>query len=250
MNQGDLIPIVLLSLLSLALGSGAFMIFLVMRWARHHRQMFESGLEVRQFYEASARRVHTRKRPLCWLAVRSRNLPALLQSLGLKNPRPCPWSEGITGRRALYVSPPVNGWIIVVGGGLPDPSHDVDACFRLMLELSRQFGQVQFFKADPVLHHHAWASAEAGRIRRGYAWAGTTVWNQGVKSDSESALGLKCFAYGEECGPERLGITDVVAANEEKVPQLAARWSLDPAEIHEHTFSGAPGVAGNPTLRF
>lgn len=250
MTQGELIPIVLLLLLIFILGAGSFFIFFVMRMARRHRQMFESGLELRRFYEHSHRRANRQNRPLCWLAIRSRSVPAVQAALGLRNPKPWSWSDGISGERAIFVAPPVNGWILVVGGGVPDPSDDVDACFRLVLELSRKLGHAQFFQADPVLHHHAWACAEAGRILRGYAWAGSTLWNQGAKTDAETRLGVKCFAYGEESGPERLGMTDLLAANEEKVPLLAARWSLDPAEIHEKVMSGSLGVAGRPGARF
>ena len=56
----------------------------------------------------------------------------------------------------------MNGWIIVTGSGLPNPSCDVDECFRFLTELSRKLGQVQFFQADRILHHHAWARVENG----------------------------------------------------------------------------------------
>ncbi len=250
MSTGDLIPVVLLSLLFFMLGAGATMIILVARWARHHRHELESGLELRRFYDASYRRTRRENRPLCWLAIRSRNLPAVQAALGLRNARPCSWSEGISGERTVFIAPPVNGWILVVGSGVPDPVEDVDACFRLLLELSRKLGHVQFFHADRVLHHHAWAQVEAGRVLRAYAWAGETLWNQGAKTDAESALGMKCFAYGEDCSLSRWGMGEVLTSNAEKVPQLAARWSLDPAQIQEQSLAGSRGVAGKPSVRF
>jgi hypothetical protein len=250
MNQGDLIPLVLLLLLFFLLGAGSFVIFFVMRLSRQQRQMFESGIELRRFYEHSFRRANRHSRPLRWLAIRSRNVHAVQAALGLRNPKPWSWSEGISGERAIFVAPPVNGWILVVGNGVPDPSDDVDACFRLLLELSRKLGHAQLFHADPVLHYHAWARAEAGRILRGYAWAGTTLWNQGAKTEAETRLGIKCFAYGEACQAVRFGMTDVLAANEEKVSLLAAYWSLDPAEIRERTSGSSLGVAGKPGVKF
>jgi len=249
MNVGDIIPVLLLALLFFLLGAGAAMIFFVVHWSRR-RRVLESGLELRQFYDGSYRRTRRTARPQCWLAVRSRNLQAVQTALGLRNAKPCSWSEGLSGERMLFIAPPVNGWILVIGSGVPDPVEDVDACFRLLLELSRKLGHVQVFHADPVLHHHGWAQVEAGRVLRAYAWAGATIWNQGTKTQAETDLGVKCFAYGEDCPPTRWGMTDTLTANVEKVPLLAARWSLDPAQIQEQTLARSHGIAGKPSVRF
>src|SRR5690242_14444365 len=69
-------------------------------------------------------------RPNCWIAVRSRSLPAVQSALGLHNPKPCSWMDGLAGEQKLFIAPPVKGWILVMGSGLPEPSEDVDACFR------------------------------------------------------------------------------------------------------------------------
>jgi len=55
---------------------------------------------------------------------------------------------------------------------LPDPADDVDVCYRLLAELSRKLGHVQFFNANTVLNQHAWVQAEHGRscaVMRGRA---------------------------------------------------------------------------------
>src|SRR2546422_6458813 len=54
-------------------------------------------------------------------------------------------------------------------------------------------------------------------------------------TEAEKELGLKCFGYTESFGLPSLTETDVLATNVEKVPLLAARWSLDPARSEEHT---------------
>lgn len=134
-----------------------------------------------------------------------------------------------------------------MGAGLPDPAEDVDACFRCLIELSRKLGRVQYFDAVRALGHHAWSRVEAGRVVRAYAWAGHTVWNQGVKTRAELELGMKCFQYAEWPGRSGFGQTDIIAANTEKVPLLAARWSLDPASVDQRQAEQACGVAGEPT---
>src|SRR5437667_2277984 len=120
-------------------------------------------------------------RPGCWLAIKSRSLRAVQAALGLHNPKPCSFREGFTNGERLFIAPPVHGWIIVVGSDLPDPSEDVDACFRFVLGLSRKLGQVQLFNASRIMNHHAWVRAERGIVVRAYAWAGKTLWKQGQR---------------------------------------------------------------------
>ena len=137
----------------------------------------------------------------------------------------------MTGGHGLFIGPPVNGWIIVTGSGLPNPDSDADECFRFLTELSRKLGHVQFFQAERVLHHHAWVRVENGVVKRAYAWAGETVWNQGGKTAEETELSMKCFGYGEHPNAASWAAAEWTAANVTKVPLLAARWSLDPARI-------------------
>jgi hypothetical protein len=83
---------------------------------------------------------------------------------------------------------------------------------------------------------------------RAYAWAGKTLWNQGIRTRAELDLGVRCFQYFES--PDRtssFGQSDIVMLNTEKVPSLAARWSIDPADIDERAFEHAFGIAGEPS---
>jgi len=247
-NEPNLIPILLLILVGGVLGGVAVVLALVLHWRR--RGVFShatAGVPSLQFFPGfTAAQVVFQHRPAAWLAVRSRNLPAVQAALGLSNPRPCSWLEGIVREQKLFIAPPVNGWILVVGSGLPDAGDDVDATFCFLLGLSRKLGHVQFFAANRVLGHHAWAMAEAGRVVRAYAWAGQTLWNQGVKTRAELELGLKCFGYFEGPGRAVFGQADVIAMNTEKVPLLAARWSLDPAAINERLLVRTRGIAEAP----
>lgn len=164
-----------------------------------------------------------------WLAIKCAN-PSLVQAaLDLHHPVPCSWEEGLSEAREdkLFISPPANGWIIVVGSGLPGPFEDVDKCFVFLTDLSRKLGQVQFFSASRVVNHHAWAMLDRGRIYRAYAWADETLWNQGNVTAAERDLELRCFAYGTE--QNAFSLREDLAANTEKIGQLAARWSVDPS---------------------
>jgi hypothetical protein len=225
--------------------------FILRAWRcrRRSRGPFYSSPVMKPYCPASAiaPQIQFPRRPASWLAIRGRQLWVVQDALGLHNPRPCTWKEAFSGRRKLFIAPPVNGWILVIGSGFPQPADDVDACFRCLLELSRKLGHVQFFSAVRGVDYHAWAQAEAGRVVRAYAWAGRTLWNQGVKTRAELELGLKCFQYLESpqgpfhCRP------NVLTSNTERVPALAARWSLDPAAVQESLLEQPCGVAGEPT---
>ena len=245
MNPADLIPTMLLLLLGAALGGGAVMVGLILIWRRWESQWMRTESPPERFNPVSPLRAFWR-RPACWLAIRSRNLAAVQAALGLREARSCSWSEGLSDEGQLFVSPPCQGWILVFGAGLPDPAEDVDDCFRFLMGLSRRIGQVQLFKADAVLHHHAWARLEAGRVVRAYAWAGKTLWNQGAKTAAEIELGLKCFAYDEAVPPAAWGANEIVAANAEKVARLASRWSINPTAIDARFMEASRGIAGRP----
>lgn len=183
--------------------------------------------------------------PGCWLVIKSRNLARVQQALGLDHPKRCSWLEGLAGEEPWFIAPPVKGWILVTGTGLPDPCEDADACFRFLLELSRKLGHVQCFSASRILHHHAWIKAKRGHVLRAYAWAGKTLWNQGRKTRAEKLLALSCYEYLDaETAEAALGQPELLEANVTKVPLLAARWSLDPAHIYEHLCEKECGLAG------
>ncbi len=182
--------------------------------------------------------------PGCWLVVKSRNPRAVQSALGVRDPRPCSWLEGFANVDRLFIAPPVDGWILVTGTGLPEPAKDVDACFRFLLDLSRKLGKVQFFSLRQDSHYHAWAKARNGRILRAYAWADGTLWCQGPKTWSENDLGLQCFDYCEVPSTTSPGFLGAVAANARKVPLLAADWGLDLARLPEHFRLEEHGLAG------
>jgi hypothetical protein len=179
-------------------------------------------------------------RPAAWLAVRSVSTEAVKTALGLNRAAPCSWLEGLAGSHEFFISPRVHGgWIIVTGLGLPSPSDNVDSIFLFLSDLSRKLGHVQYFYAEKFSRHHAWARLDDGYVTRGYAWTGETVWNQGYKTLPEIGVGLTTFEYGDDSAT----LLDA-EANFEKVPQLAARWSLDPGEVKLASPRQSIGLAG------
>ena len=164
-------------------------------------------------------------RPATWLAIRS--------------PEPQTIHALLPEKNGFFISPRNDGWVIVSGPGLPDPGDDVDACHLFLTTLSRELGPVQFFHAEIFSAHHAWARLDAGCVIRAYAWVDKTLWNQGTKTMTEDRLGLKCPGYGEDSPAGFWTARQNALANVEKIPLLAARWSLDPKMLHR-----ADGITG------
>jgi hypothetical protein len=184
--------------------------------------------------------------PNRWLAIRSGNPYVVQAALGLYKPTPCSWEEGLSAatEQKLFISPSVNGWVLVFGSSLPDPADDVDKCFKFVLDVTRKLGQVQFFSYNRVVSYHSWVQADQGRILRAYAWAGKTLWNQGTPTRAESELGLTCYDYDEPAPRQTFAQSDPVAVNTDRVPLLAARWSLDPAAIDARALRQSHGITG------
>ena len=250
MNVGSLIPLLLLLLFALAVSIGAAFVGFVLR-QKHLRpkELSDNELELNGNVTPVPPHAYV-SRPTCWLAIKSRSLAKVQSALGLHNAKPCSLAEGLSGGEQLFIAPPIKGWILVMGAGLPEPGEDVDICFRFVLNLSRKLGEVQLFNSSRVLQDHAWVCANRGKIIRAYAWAGKTLWKQGTRTSAEKDLDVRCFDYAEPARQGFFSESDVIGTNVEKVPLLAARWSLDPACIDERFLKTERGIAGQPSRRY
>jgi len=239
----------LLFLIGSVLLVGTLAVLVIRRYLRARKPGWWGGCRQSQSELRIGRAFHTSifHCPNRWVAIRTTHPRAVQAALGLHNPTPCSWTDGMArvSDQKLFISPPVNGWILVVGSLLPEPSEDVDACFRFLQRLSRELGEVQFFSVNRAVGHHAWARFECGRAIRGYAWAGETLWNQGHKTWAERKLGLRCYDYFEGEARSHFGQLDRSRANADKVLLLASIWSLDPSSIDDSALTDAVGIAGD-----
>jgi hypothetical protein len=184
--------------------------------------------------------------PARWMAVRSQNSQAVQRALGVQHVRLCSWGDALSTpfEPRLFISPPVKGWVLVMGCDLPDPAADIDECFLFLARLSQQVGEVQFFARNRAVSHHGWARLDSGQVVRAYVWAGETLWSQGDQTSAERDLKLRCLAYGESADALGLAEREVLALNTDKVVRLAAAWSTDPTAIGAEVLE-AKGIAGD-----
>jgi len=240
-----IIALLLMLVFGVVIGIGIVTVWLVLHSSHRGRALagiFGSDSYARDRRSASA----LLGLPTRWLAIRSGNPYVVQAALGLSKPTPCSWEEGLTAatEQKLFISPPVRGWVLVFGSSLPDPAEDVDRCFRFVLDVTRKLGQVQFFSYNRVVNYHAWVQADQGKIVRAYAWAGRTLWNQGMLTRAEVDLGLTCFEYAESPRRHSFGQTDPLGSNTDRVPLLASRWSIDPAAIDARALKQSHGITG------
>ncbi len=137
-STSEIMPVLLLLLVSIALSICISIVALIVRRRR--------DIGSRSVREAESfcpfERTCAFRRPDCWLAIKGNTLFSVQSALGIHNPKPCSWIQGLAGDEKLFIAPPVKGWILVFGSVLLDPSEDVDVCFRFVLDLSRRLGQV------------------------------------------------------------------------------------------------------------
>lgn len=246
-RETSLITVLLVSALSFILILFLVGALMMVHFARASRQRRQSEMLKARLLPVE-RRTHPPvfAVPGRWLAVRNEDPRAVQAALGLLKPRPCSWEEGVSAAQdqKLFISPAVDGWILVMGSSLPEPAQDVDRCFHFIVALSRKLGAVQYFSWHRHSKRHAWVRADRGSIQRAYAWSGHTLWNEGRMTQAEADLRLKCYDYAEPAERSDFARADPVVHNTERVPLLAARWSVDPASIGARMPRATQGIAG------
>jgi len=211
---------------------------------------------------------------ICWFAIRTTDGAAIGRILGLRNQQPANWASGIAFAydapepkskfAKVFVSPPVDGWTLVIGFGLPYPADvSSEANLRIgrdfrrhFLNLASHFDDVQFFGTYRVVGFNAWARARGGHVERVFSMSdGEVLANEGPQSSEEAHLGLldlgnqapvKATAFLFEHmssrrsqGQERSPIPD-----EQDTIDMAGAWSIDPTQLESMMQSKGVGLVG------
>lgn len=191
---------------------------------------------------------------MAWLAVRTRDTGAVLVAMGLtEDAEPANWASGLgavydnaLGETHAFVSPPVNGWTLVVSPSLPAPTSRrfVDKSMPLLLGLSERFVEVQYYAGFPDIDFFAWGRVIEGRLIRAFAINDEgVVWNKGRPTKEEKAMGLKLFEVrGMRERRGDAGGEMVMYPTSEHLLELARHWSLDPSRLDPASAEPALGV--------
>lgn len=179
---------------------------------------------------------------LAWLALDTADTAGVADALGLRGVREVTWAAGVEAahRSSVFVTPPLGQWTLAVSAGLFPPRHAGEVIKSLLEGLSRQFGEAQYFCTHRDAGLFAWARATGGRLARGHARLdreGLTVWDEGVLTKAERALGI-----GSKIQQDRH--SDGSQLGEPDVLQLASCWSIDPTTLDEHFKEPVMGLCG------
>ena len=101
-----------------------------------------------------------------WLCVKADSPEEVIEKVGLKNPRVSNWNDGVYGDCGTFVSPVLDGYVLVVNWG--DDILDTDPA-RLD-GLAKKFPELQFFATHRVVEYHAWVRYIDGEMVRGYGY--------------------------------------------------------------------------------
>lgn len=156
-----------------------------------------------------------------WLCIRSDDPERVMEVLDVQDKRICNWSVGLEKageNETVFVSPVLNGFILVIGVLEPRPEQ--------LKQWAAGFSELQYFGTHRVVDYHSWARYQDGVLVRGYTFlgeAGEVTWEEGMPSPEELALGAERFPKaGEEIEWESSEFPD-----EETVLSLAAAWGID-----------------------
>jgi hypothetical protein len=222
-----------------------------------------------------------------WFAVKAADHASVLDALEVGEATPANWASGLAAMygdspssdRWVFASPPVNGWVLVVGSSLPYPTiethHDIGKRFDVLFSrLLKRFNDVQFFGSHRVADFVTWARALNGKPIRIFDFAdGQVLANVGEQTSEEAKLGFvnltglspsealdKIFAMAEEedAKENRLvanGLSPREARtkvrqsrrspflDETDVVDLAALWSIDPSRLEDQDHPLSLGLA-------
>lgn len=102
-----------------------------------------------------------------WYAMQGNDIDAVVSVLGLKDVTKSTWSEGIQAAYSdkVFVTPPLDDWTLAVGRCL-FYEGDVPAAsvLPILTNISRVFGEAQYFASHRVVEAHCWALARGGKL--------------------------------------------------------------------------------------
>jgi hypothetical protein len=187
---------------------------------------------------------------LSWLAVKSAPPEAIIEVLGLSDPRPATWRQGLNATfgdywdfsgsllvclSRVFIAPEVADWRLAIGGWLGDgepeaPARSISAYCK---QLSREFGEAYAFTTQGRMDWYSWCLARHGEVYRRFLWNGAPQVDVGSPTPAERVSREEAAAQGQTWRPW-----------EGVVMSIAGECSIDPGELGSmrSTGSGYLGV--------
>lgn len=173
-----------------------------------------------------------------WFTVQCELVQEVVNALRLVNARPANWQQGIEtaySLKGIFVAPPINGWIAIVGFSPEDfvGSDPVSPAKQRVESASKTFRVCCGFASHRVTEYHHWMRAEEGRVTRCFAYLGERgeiLCNTGSVTTAEQSLSFTKLP------------PDQWKPDEDDVMRVAGVWSYDPSKLNSSSGPSALGV--------
>lgn len=188
-----------------------------------------------------------------WIAVRDRSVQEVADALDLVDQVKMPWAEGtdLAYKSGVFVAPPVRGWTLAHGrlDLVPPFGPEWEPLVDWTVQLSARLGDVQCFGSERSGSSYQWLHAVDRNVLRAYGVNdGDIPLFLGDPTDIELELGVGTRGYPEEWrewSDDEFAEWLATTPDEAQVLQVAARWSVDPADIAAADVEGL-GIYGQP----
>lgn len=160
-----------------------------------------------------------------WLAVRATDSATVMARVGIRDTQPTSWSDGVNAAyagendRRVFVSPVVDGWVLVAGTALflRDEKRVPDTLAKLSATLDTA---VRYFATYRVSEYHTWIAIDRGKLVRAYSIGDSSVlFDLGPVTREEQEL--------------KIDFAEKYRIDEETVLRVAGRWSINPMTLEK-----------------
>lgn len=189
---------------------------------------------------------------IMWFAVKSNDPNKLAEIMGIKIIQKANWKTGIdyAYERGVFITPNIDNWIIVVGCNLPhgDSKKSIENVKSILMKLSQEFGDAQFFCTHRVVELHTWVKSTKGQIDRVYSYVGEGGENivvEGIPTAIEKPLFLINTLLPESKQAGYYERDDLVYPDEKLVMKIAENWSINPSVLDNRMDIKGLGIIGN-----
>jgi len=175
-----------------------------------------------------------------WFAVSTEDKSKFGELLKLKNISDCNWEVGI-GRAyngSVFITPTIDGWTLACGWGLPhgDTKESIEEVKNILIRLSLDFGEAQFFCTHRVTEYHCWMKASNGKVDRVYSFSGESGENiviEGQPTEFEQNLNLVNTFSAAAKDESYFDREDLIWPDEELLMEVAENWSVNPTTLDD-----------------
>ncbi|WP_338841734.1 hypothetical protein [Flavobacterium ginsenosidimutans] len=161
-----------------------------------------------------------------WFAVKTDNKKRIAEILKLQKVSNCNWELGIKKAydNSIFITPQIGKWTLVCGNNF---SYGTEK--QILIELSKEFGEAQFFATHRVSDYHCWMKAIDGKLIRLFTYS--DEYENGYIMEGETTEIEKKYVVLNSSTEDDAAHIDFI--DEEIVMEIAENWSINPTKLSQ-----------------